>query len=135
MTTNAMYPELQSSYRTFHSTETALLKVTNDKTNLSFKPYSAASQTAAINAVECCIEKVREWMIKDKLMINDNKTEFILIGTRQHLCKLQPCAISVGHDSITARTHVKNLGCWLDSHLNMSKHVTSVCKSAFFLSS
>ena len=27
---------------------------------------------------------------------------------------------------------VKNLGCWLDSHLNMSKHVASVCKSAFF---
>ena len=71
-------------------------------------------------------------MIRDKLMINDSKTEFILIGTRQQLCKLQPCAISVGHDTITASTQVKNLGCWLDSHLNMSKHVTSVCKSAFY---
>ena len=30
MTTNAIYPELQSSYRRFHCTETALLKVTND---------------------------------------------------------------------------------------------------------
>ena len=70
--------------------------------------------------------------INGKLMINDSKTEFYLIGTRQQLCKLQPCAISVGHDTITARSQVKNLGCWLDSHLNMSKHVTSVCKSAFF---
>ena len=99
---------------------------------LSFKPHSGASQTAVINAMEGCIEKIREWMIKDKLMINDSKTEFILIGTRQQLCKLQPCAISVEHDTITARSQVKNLGCWLDSHLNMSKHVTSVCKSAFF---
>ena len=65
-------------------------------------------------------------------MINDSKTEFILIGTRQQLCKLQPCAISVGHDTISASTQVKNLGCWLDSHLNMSKPVISVCKSAFF---
>ena len=80
----------------------------------------------------CCIEKIREWMIRDKLMINDSKTEFILIGTRQQLCKLQPCAISVGHDTITASTQVKNLGCWLDSHLNMSKHVTSMCKLAFY---
>ena len=47
----------------------------------------------------------------------------------------EPCAISVGNDTITASTQVKNLGCWLDSHLNMSKHVTSVCKSAFFPSS
>ena len=30
MMTNAMYPELQSLYRRFHSTETVLLKVTND---------------------------------------------------------------------------------------------------------
>ena len=30
MTTNAIYPELQSSCRRFHSTETVLLKVTND---------------------------------------------------------------------------------------------------------
>ena len=40
---------------------------------LSFKPHSDASQTTAINAMECCIEKIREWMIKD------SKTEFILI--------------------------------------------------------
>ena len=173
MTTNAIYPELQSSYRRFHSTETALLKVTNDilmKMNsqevtllvmldlsaafdtvnhdilisrlheevgvsglalewfrsylqnrtqrvagdgmfserfvldhgsclgsllfiiyssklfkvirdqlpeahcytdntqlyLSFKPHSDTSLTAAINAMECCIEKIREWMIRDK---------------------------------------------------------------------
>ena len=99
---------------------------------LSFKPHSDASQTASINAMECCIEKIREWMIRDKWMINDSKTEFILIGTRQQLCKLQPCAISVGDDTITSSTQVKNLGCWLDSHLNMSKQVTSVCKSAFY---
>ena len=30
MMTNAIYLELQSSYHRFHSTETALLKVTND---------------------------------------------------------------------------------------------------------
>ena len=71
-------------------------------------------------------------MIRDKLLINDSKNEFILIGTCHQLRKLQPCAISVGHDTITASTQVKNLGFWLDSHLNMSTHVTSVCKSALF---
>ena len=99
---------------------------------LSFKPHSGPSQTAAVSAMESCIVKIREWMIRGKLMVNNSKTKFILIGTRQQLCKLQPCAISVGHDTINASTQVKNLGCWLDSHFNMSKHVTSVCKLAFF---
>ena len=98
---------------------------TDTQIYLSFKPRSGASQTAAIKAVECCTEKIREWMIRDKLMINDRKTEFIFIGTHQQLCKLQPCTISVGHDSITAGTQVKNLGCRLDSYLNMSRDVTS----------
>ena len=33
---------------------------------LSFTLYSGASQTAAIIAMESCIEKIREWMIRDK---------------------------------------------------------------------
>jgi len=37
--------------------------------------------------MECCIEKIREWTTRDKLMINDSKTELILIETRQQLCK------------------------------------------------
>ena len=64
-----------------------------------------------MNAMECCIEKIREWMTRDKLIINDSNTEFTLIGTRQRLYKLQPCAISVGQDTITASTQDKNLGC------------------------
>lgn len=66
-----------------------------------------------------------------KSQMPSSQSECILTGTRQQLCKLQLCAISVGHDTISARTQVKNLGCWLDSHLSMSKHVTSACKSAF----
>ena len=38
--------------------------------NLSFKSRTGASQAAALNAMECGIEKIREWMIRDKLMIN-----------------------------------------------------------------
>ena len=36
-----------------------------------------------------CIEDVRHWMISDRLMINDDKTEFMIIGTRQQLAKVE----------------------------------------------
>ena len=41
-------------------------------------------------------------------MINDSKTEFILIGTRQQLCKLQPC-VSVEHGTILQARKSKTL--------------------------
>jgi hypothetical protein len=57
---------------------------------LSFKPSLSTSQEDALCAMESCIEKIRRWMIQDKLLMNDGKTEFWVIGTRQQLCKLQP---------------------------------------------
>jgi len=60
---------------------------------LSFKPNST-SQDEAVRAMENCIEKIRKWMIQDKLFINDySKTEMILLGFKQQLSKLQPISI------------------------------------------
>ena len=45
---------------------------------LSFKPDST-SQDQVLLAMENCIEKIRKWMIHDKLLINGSKTELIVI--------------------------------------------------------
>ena len=68
----------------------------------------------------------------DRLLINDSKTELILIGSKQQLSKLQPISISVGNSIINNSCVVKNLGCWFDANLSMSNHITNVCESAFF---
>ena len=44
---------------------------------LLFNADSACSQNDAVEAIEQCIEAIRSWMIKDKLRLNDNKTEFM----------------------------------------------------------
>ncbi|CAH3167738.1 unnamed protein product, partial [Porites evermanni] len=51
--------------------------------------------------MEKCIDAVRKWMIQDRLMINDDKTEFLLVGTRQQLDKLDSCSITVGNNRIS----------------------------------
>ncbi len=99
---------------------------------LSFKPSLITSQEDALCLMESCIEKIRRWMIQDKLLMNDGKTEFLVIGTRQQLCKLQPISISVNNSVISPKPHIKNLGSWLDSNLNMTTHITKVCKACFF---
>ena len=99
---------------------------------LSFKPISNTSQEDAGHVVECCIKKIRRWLIPDRLLVNDDKTEFIIIGTRQQLNKLQAMNIKVGSSGEKPSCQVKNLGSWLDSNLNMRHHITNACKAGFF---
>ena len=44
---------------------------------LSFCPNNIANQEAAFAKIERRIEDIRDWMLNDKLKVNDDKTEFI----------------------------------------------------------
>ena len=57
---------------------------------LAFNPNDDSDQDAAIAAMEACLCDIRSWMINDKLMINDSKTEFICsLGRRRSYRKLK----------------------------------------------
>jgi hypothetical protein len=64
----------------------------------------------ALNAMEQCIRVVRAWMVIDKMKMNDSKTEFMIIGTRQQLTKVTVDRLIVGNSSITAVSKARNLG-------------------------
>ena len=46
--------------------------------------------------MENCITDIRSWMINDKLMLNDDKTEFPVMGTSKQLSKVSVSSIRVG---------------------------------------
>ena len=48
---------------------------------LSFKPNSDVDQHDAITAMEPCVKAIRNWMLVEKLKLNDDITEFLIIGT------------------------------------------------------
>ncbi|XP_068729146.1 uncharacterized protein [Montipora capricornis] len=99
---------------------------------LSFKPDTTSSQSDAVDAIERCIIAIRCWMIKDKLKVNDSKTEFILIGTRQQLAKVDIKGLVVGDATISPGTAVKNLGSRFDENMNMDCHINKMCKTLSF---
>ena len=51
-----------------------------------------------------------KWMLMDKLMLNDEKTEFIVIRTRQQLAKVDIDSLCVSHTEILPSSEVRNLG-------------------------
>ncbi|CAB3997315.1 Hypothetical predicted protein, partial [Paramuricea clavata] len=49
---------------------------------LSFKPGTMLEEANAVRAMEACIAEVHQWMLSQKLKLNPEKTEFMIIGTR-----------------------------------------------------
>ena len=81
---------------------------------------------------DCIMDLLRNWIINDRLLLNDDKTEFLLLGIRQQLVKVNITTITVGNTEVTSETAVKNLGAWFDSTLGMSTHISKTCSAAFY---
>ena len=99
---------------------------------LAFSPNVQGDDASAMKAICDCIMDLRKWMIRDRLMLNDDKTEFLLLGTKQQLAKVDINSITVGGSVVNTKPVVRNLGSWFDSQLSMSTHISKLCSSAFF---
>ena len=71
-------------------------------------------------------------MVSNRLLINDSKTEFLVIGSKHQLAKINVDSIMVGNTVIKSVTSVHNLGAWFDQHMSMNDHVSKVCSKAFY---
>ena len=99
---------------------------------LAFKPDDAMNQITAVTAMQNAIDDIKKWMLADKLKLNDGKSEFMIIGTRQQLAKVSVDTLRVGNVQLTPLSEARNLGCWFDSQLSMVTHIHKVCKAAFY---
>ena len=98
---------------------------------ISFRPCSIHSKINAISVIETCIDDVRSGFIGNRLMINDAKTGFLIIGTRQQLEKTSIESITIGDTVIKPLENVRNLGSWYDAHMRMNVHIGKICSKAF----
>ena len=65
-------------------------------------------------------------------MLNDDKTKFLIIGTRQQLSKVSIQSIKVGQAEVSPVFSARNLGTCFDTHLDMGTHITKTYSSAFY---
>ncbi len=89
------------------------------QSHLAFLPIDQDSADLAVNKITRCIVEIKQWMVKNMLKLNDDKTEFIVIGTRQQRSNIAPIST------------VRNLGVMFDSEMSMKAHVSSINWSAY----
>ena len=99
---------------------------------LSFKPNKGVNESEAIKSMELCIRAIRKWMWMDKLKRNDDKTAFIIIGSRQQVEKVSVAELSVGDISVAPASTVRNLGVLFDRNLKFYAQITKTCTGYYY---
>ena len=86
----------------------------------------------SIASMKGCVNDIRALVLCEKLMINDGKTDFVIIGTRQQLPKVRIDSLAVGDANVSLVQVVKNLGTWIDSNMCLQVNFNSTCKAAHY---
>ena len=82
--------------------------------------------------LENCINELQLWFKKNKLMMNDSKTEYIPFVPKRYDNLVANSTVRVGTDTISAAVSVSNLGVTLDRNLKMSQQVSRIVTSCSY---
>ena len=99
---------------------------------MSLEPNPVTCTTVVEENLVDCICDIKNLMHDNKLKLNTDKTDIILIGKPQHVKKLEMSALNLGGILVPVSDEVRNLGVIFDTQLNMHNHVASLCKSSFY---
>lgn len=94
--------------------------------------FNLDQEAEALQQLELCISEVRLWMANNYLKLNDDKTEFMILGSAHNLKKIKTTAVTVGDTKVAASSCVKNIGAKIDQHLKLDNQVATTCKGAWF---
>ena len=112
---------LVSGQKTHNRTSPAVLCFSIESLyNIFNKKYAEISQ-------EIC-----SWMRQNFLKLNDEKTEFLLFGSRQQLLKVCLPFITIGDSQITPSSQARNLGVIFDSTMTLKPHISNIVRVSSF---
>ena len=97
----------------------------------SFILHAALQMELSVANMEALICDIRGWCAENTLILNDDKTEMLIIGSKYRQIP-QIAHLHVGSSVITHASHVKTVGVVMDSNLNMEPHIDNIMKAVFF---
>ena len=85
------------------------------------------------NDVSNCTEKVMNWMTRQFMKVNPDKTEMILFHPKSLQNEVIIGGTFIGEECIRFSKVVKNVGVYLDNNLKMDKHINSTVSHCYSL--
>lgn len=87
--------------------------------------------SSATLRMEACIVDVQRWLSANFLILNEQKTEAILLGSNRMLQKCSAAGIKAGSHLVPLSPFLRSLGVLLDQSLTMETQINKVCASSF----
>ena len=99
---------------------------------LAFSFSSSPSVESALSSVQNCISDISNWMVDNKLKLNQEKTELMILTSPRLRSRVPTSEITVGTANISSSPTIRNLGAMFDQAATMEEHVRYICKSCWF---
>jgi len=87
-----------------------------DDTQLFFS-FHPLNSDSSISHTQNALQQISSWTTANLLTLNSSKTEFLLIGLKNQLAKIQNTSLDTSHAA-------RNLGFIFDEHLTFSDQIT-----------
>jgi hypothetical protein len=88
------------------------------------------SQQVVCSTLENSFADIQQWTIVNKMMLNEGKTDVLTVSDVKATVPVS--VIALCGESITSSRFVRNLGATFEANLNMEKHVSDICRRAFY---
>ncbi|KAL9978146.1 hypothetical protein ACROYT_G015633 [Oculina patagonica] len=90
---------------------------------VAFKTDSLDRMAQCKTSIEQCVCDIDNWMAVNKLKLNQEKTEVVLISSRY---------LQIGNVNVVPTSSARNLGAIFDQCFNLEEHIKSICKSSHY---
>ena len=81
--------------------------------------------------IQSCISDTLSWMQSNKLKLNTEKTEMMLVGSSVRISSVSCESAYRDGSCIPLQTTVTNLGVHFDQTLSMKQHISCLCRTTF----
>ena len=90
---------------------------------LSFDVNEQNEEELPRRRIQHCISDIKSWMSINKLRLNDDKTELLIVSTKHSQSKIQNKSVQIGSSITSASSNVRNLGIQFDSTTSINNHI------------
>ncbi len=113
-----------------NTVDTSVMSFADDHSVYSSSCFEKEILSSTIENIQVCLKDVKEWMGRNRFMMNDKKTKVVVFGRPNMLGYITVASVNVGEEPVDVSSSVKNVGVWLDSTLEMNKLISDRCRIA-----